>query len=220
MVPIRFKSQNEIRDLQPHLLQEKIIEMCKEHHRDGRALAFAFILFDQQNPHIAKVLCDFDYWNSLDALSGNYLSVFHFHVKHRTLNEDMKKHDGMVTKGLHEVGATSSILAKIRYFINPTDDVHLPCILFFQTNGNMILDHFFVQLHEEQIEKSYLELKAFIESAVQSLIKVTEQNKGNRQPIFDLIERSIKSTEFTRNLKRSSESFPLNLLLGWIVGKL
>ena len=56
--------------------EESMLQICKEHQTTRRALAFAFILYDFNNAHVAKILKDPDYWQSLHQISGNYLTVF------------------------------------------------------------------------------------------------------------------------------------------------
>jgi hypothetical protein len=40
--------------------------------------------------------------------------------------------------------------------------VKLPSILFFQVEGQIISDYFLIELFEETIEKSFIELKDYI----------------------------------------------------------
>ena len=42
--------------------KEQMLNICMKHRADGRAQAFAFILFDFTNPHISKIINDRDYW--------------------------------------------------------------------------------------------------------------------------------------------------------------
>ncbi len=55
---------------------DRFLEICEEHRATGRALAFAFILYDFPHPQIIKMLRDTDYWRALDRLSGKHLTVF------------------------------------------------------------------------------------------------------------------------------------------------
>lgn len=61
--------------------ESDFLRICETHREEGRALAFAFILYDFTSPQVAKVLRDQDYWNALDQLSGKYLTVFSFHTR-------------------------------------------------------------------------------------------------------------------------------------------
>lgn len=61
--------------------KEQMLNICAKHKADGRAQAFAFILFDFTNPHISKIINDRDYWLAFDEISGEYLTVFTLHYK-------------------------------------------------------------------------------------------------------------------------------------------
>jgi hypothetical protein len=220
MVSLKFQSPEELEELGPSGLKEKIFNICEKHHAENRAIAFAFILFDFENPHVSEVLSNFKYWKALDSISGNYLSVFHLHTKDEFFAEDLKRFDGFQTRSMHSIGLNTSIIGKLRFSIDPNENIKLPSILFFQTDGKMVLDYFLVELKEETIEKSFLEIKSYIKSAVDSLLEVASENRTKKQTIFNLIESNVKATQLKRNFNRAVQTFPLNLLLGWITGKI
>ena len=219
MVTIKFQDKNELEALSPNQLLDKILSICKIHQDENRAMAFAFILFDFDNPQISEVLSKFKYWKALDKISGRFLSVFHLHTKEELFAEDLKRFDGMAFKELYNTGISTNDLAKLKFFIDPSEDIKLPSILFFQTNGRSVLDYFMVELKEETIEKSFLEIRDYIKAAVDSLSRVSEENRENRQPIFSLIESNVKAAQMKKNFNRRMQSFPLNILLSWLVGK-
>jgi hypothetical protein len=218
MVPIKFQDQNELLGLSPKDLQSKIIEICEGHHSENKALAFAFILFDFDSPQVSKVLSDFKYWKALDMISGNYLSIFHLHTKEELFAEDLRRFDGTVFKGLQNLGIGPSVLAKLKFFIEPGEDVRTPSILFFQTDGKFVSDYYVVELKEEKVENSFIEIKTYIKAAVDSISNVTAENRGNRQPIFKLIESGLKSEQLMKKFNKQINAFPLNLFLGWLLG--
>ena len=45
--------------------EQEFHHICEAHRSQGRAMAFAFILYDKNSPEIKKVLNDPDYWDSL-----------------------------------------------------------------------------------------------------------------------------------------------------------
>lgn len=219
MVPIFFNNKGELEDITPEMLTNKITTICKKHHDDKRAYAFAFILFDFLNPEISKVLEDFKYWKALDELSGKYISVFHINTREEVFAEDIMRFDGRVTKSLFNSGFSPSQLAKLKLFMNPEENIKLPCILFFQSDGQLINDYFVVPLKEETIENSFIEMKDFIQAAVDSLKSVQEKYRGNYSEIFNLVKSQVEGRKLKRNISKKLQSFPLNIFLGWIVGK-
>src|SRR5580704_1457649 len=72
--------------------ESKMLEICNEHRKEDRALAFAFILYDFENPHLRKILEDRYYWEALNIISGKYLTVFSIHCKREEqIERELKK---------------------------------------------------------------------------------------------------------------------------------
>jgi hypothetical protein len=220
MIPIKLQSEKELTDISPNELQDKILEICKRYHSENRALAFAFIFFDFNNPSISEVLSNFKYWKALDTISGKYLTVFHFNYAEEYFAEDLKRFEGIERRQMHNFGTDPAILSGIKNFIELDQNIKIPSILFFQTDGKKILDYFIIELKEERIEESFLEIRDYIKSAVDSLSGVQDEYKDNRQPIFNLIKSRVTSTQMKKNFKKRIDTFPLNLFLGWLVGKM
>ena len=76
MVPLKLLNDGNIQELSSDTFSQSIIDVCEKHRIDSRALAFAFILYDFNNPQIFKILNDRDYWNALHTISGKYLSIY------------------------------------------------------------------------------------------------------------------------------------------------
>lgn len=81
------------------------------------------------------------------------------------------------------------------------ENLEHPFVLFFQTDGEVILDYFAVALKQEKLEDAFIELKRQIESAVESMAKVTPDNFKNHQEIFNLIESGVKSNNIGHFIK-------------------
>jgi hypothetical protein len=73
-----------------------------------------------------------------------------------------------------------------------SENIKHPFILFFQTDGENIIDSFVVKLKQEELEKAFLELKRLIKNAVNSLIKVTPENYENHKELFNLIRTGVQ----------------------------
>ena len=69
MVPLRFYKDGLIHELSNDAFSQSIIDICEQHRKEKRALAFAFILYDFENPQIFKILDDRNYWNALNTIS-------------------------------------------------------------------------------------------------------------------------------------------------------
>jgi hypothetical protein len=107
----------------------------------------------------------------------------------------------------------------LKRYLKLNEDVKNPSILFFQVDGTMISDYFLIELFEERIEDSFLELKDYVSSAVDQLKIIDPDNYGNFQPIFESLKQGVKSTKFRRVLFKNAQKFPISFLISWIIGK-
>lgn len=76
LVPISLEGVQRHEAYGANEFQERFLEGRAEHRDSGRALAFAFLLYDLRHPEVLKLLRGSDYWPALDSLSGEYQVVF------------------------------------------------------------------------------------------------------------------------------------------------
>ncbi len=107
----------------------------------------------------------------------------------------------------------------LKNYLELDEDAKIPSILFFQVEDALISDYFLIELSEEKIEESFLELRDYIVSAVDRLKMIDPDNYGNFQPIFESLKQGVKSTRFRRVLFKNVQKFPVQLLISWFVGK-
>lgn len=221
MVPLKLYSDGRILEINTNEFNQSILDLCEKHRNQNRALAFAFLLYDFQNPQIFKILEDINYWNALNSISGKYLSIYYINSKERNFAEDLSMLNDYEKRGLYplESNNLSSIFPMLKRYLSLEDHVKLPSILFFQVEGTLILDYFLVELYEQKLEEGFLELKDYIMSAVSRLKMVDYENYANYQPIFESLKNGVKSTKFRNKLFRNVQKFPIQLLIGWITGK-
>lgn len=70
------------RGLSIEAFERRFIQLCEAHHAQGRAWAFAFIVYDERHPHVRRALGEDGYWDYLDQLSGNALTVLRSSIHH------------------------------------------------------------------------------------------------------------------------------------------
>jgi len=199
-----------------------IVDLCERHRKENRALAFAFLMYDFQNPQIFKILEDINYWNALNTISGEYLSVYYIHSPENTFGQDLSLHNAVEHRWLYPIDhrmQLNRVTAMLRNYLAFDEHVRLPVILFFQVEGNLICDYFLIELFEDKMEESFLELKEYLSSAVNRLKMIAPENYGNVQAIFESMKHGVKHTKFRRILFKSVQKFPVQLLLSWIIGK-
>lgn len=190
--------------------REQMIQICNEHRDTNRALAFAFILYDFENPHLTKILKDREYWIALDKISGEYLTVFSLNYKDQEsvgievlTNISGSKELTDIPTSLNPSVGTNKLIEK--YFGSKVI-VNYPAILFFQVDNYSVIDSLLIDLKEEEIERGFLELKGYLKKAVSALEKITPENKQNVAEIFDCLERELKSARTIRKIKRFTKN--------------
>ncbi|MBU0663816.1 MAG: hypothetical protein KJ990_04640 [Proteobacteria bacterium] len=222
MVPLKIFEDGSIHEFNNDNFCHGIIELCEKHIDENRALAFAFLIYDFCNPQIFKVLEDIHYWNALNAISGKLLSIYYIHSREKYFAEDLSAASEIERRSMYPIstGNNSSHLHPIlKNYLSLDYNVKLPSILFFQVEGGLISDYFIVELDEESIEKSFIEVKSYIEAAVERLKMIAPEYYGNSQPIFESLKQGIGSIRFRKVLFRNIQKFPVKLLLGWLLGK-
>ena len=181
---------------------DKFLSICNEHQEQDRALAFAFILYDFNNPQVKKVLNDDDYWYSLNKLSSNYLTIFSIHQvpeKRRELHPGLKGRIGNRGPVYHmesiptfnDFTDASNLLIN-KYF--DTVGINYPCILFFQVLDELIIDAFVIELDNKFIEGSF-------ESAVNAMKKILPEYRKNYSEIFNCLRINIDGLTFLKKSK-------------------
>jgi hypothetical protein len=177
-------------------ISSQLSNIC-ENRGSGQALAFAFILYDYESPHISKVLADLDYWNALDKLSGKSLTVFSFHVREQ-------KQYSRTTKIWHRLAGrrpdalTKANSALMKYF---GQTFEMPALLFFQVLDSKLIGSYLVKLTSKRVEDAFNEITTILKTAVDSISQVTEENRRNAREIFGLIKGDVRSYRIKRKLK-------------------
>ena len=206
MYPIYLDSEFEGHDVDSFV--KKMTEICGTHKKEGRALAFAFLIYDFKNPQIRKVLQDDIYWDALNEISGATLTVFSSHYKAKKHKKIRKKYEN---RGFEYMTAISSFenpnsasnkIAK-KYF--EETKITFPSLLFFQVDDNKVIDSLLIELKEKTIEESALEIQEYIQSAIDGISKVTNENKKNYKEMFDLISQNVSARETKNHIKRVSK---------------
>ncbi len=190
--------------------KDELLNICREHFVEGRALAFAFIVYRLSDPHINKILDDSHYFAALDEISGKKLTIFY--IDNSLFAKPKQKLEQPISNDLYMKflislpGNLTSGNSSIINVIGLESEIDSPFVVFFQVDGTKIMDHIVVKLDQEQVETSFLELKNLITRAVSSISEVSSKNYENKQEIFNLIETTI--TQY-KNLKIITKGFSI-----------
>ena len=181
-------------------------EICNEHHAQKRALLFAFLLFNLRDASVIRALGDRAYWNSLNEISGNAISVFALHFPDRT-------------EKYPDTALLSTIEAVLSKYFETDNDKSTPSILFFQIGNNEVLAHYRVKLRSKTVEDTYLEMRDVLSAAADAVSKVIPENWSNSAEVFALAENALRDREVGLYIQRGIGTITsLGKLLGLILG--
>jgi hypothetical protein len=211
MYTVYLNSKDQGHDLSS--FKDKMIQICNDHRDTGRAIAFAFILYDFENPQLWKVLNDRHYWLALNQISGEYLTVFSLNYDERKQRRNKfggdynrQRISGNFTEMLTSISTNYNPIygsnELIDRYFGKELKVKYPAILFFQVNNCSVIDSLLIELKEEQIEPAFLELKGYIQKAAESLKKHEKKYESNISEVFDCLEKDIKRAKNSRKIKR------------------
>jgi len=137
---------------------KRVDEVFAQHRTEGRAKAFALILYDFENKPIKQILKNQGVFAKLDRLSGNEISIFYLHTGKR-----------------QAIDRFNSELLRIMAFSVPPQ---MPCIIFFKFDRNSFEDIKAVELESPDLINGFGE--------IDSLIKLyLEQNESEYTSTFD-----------------------------------
>lgn len=185
-------------------IEEYIIRIGKEHKTEKRALAFAFIVYDFDNPHIDEMLAKSSYYNALDYISGKTLTVFYINSSYLNYQSEKAKESNKMNFefGVQKIDAPANVSPKyIAEKLINKDSLPSPSIMFFRISDNTVSEYTIAHLRENEIEKGFNELLKIIKTAVDSLSQVKEEYRDNEKEIFSLLKQSIESSEFWKTAK-------------------
>ncbi|MBM4171868.1 MAG: hypothetical protein FJ214_08380 [Ignavibacteria bacterium] len=220
MVPIILKRENssDIR-LSIEEFRNDFLTVCQTHHSERRALVFAFLLYDFDNPNISQILRNPDYWTALDYLSGKYLSIFYIHTKNEKLFNE-KEFSPVFYDMLPVIGRESpfkeskTILEK---YFGIDSSLKLPSILFFQVKENYVSNYLFVELKSNTLEPLFNELMDTVKEVVESLKNVRKEYYENYDEVFDVIKTTIRNKKELKFITKVIKKIPITKILDWIL---
>ncbi len=198
MFPIYINSEN--KGLTFQSFKGRMLEICHDHKVQRRALAFALILYDFENPQVSKILGDREYWLALNKISGRFLTIFS--LNHQESSGSASANMSFLTEVPTMDSPSEGTNALIEKYFGSNVKVTYPAILFFQVHRDSIVDSLLVELVEEEIEPAFLELKEYIARAVGALRLIVPANRANSREIFDCLEREVESAKKLRKVKR------------------
>jgi hypothetical protein len=172
--------------------QERFVQICRSHQAQGRAWAFAFLLYDFTHPHLRRLLSEDSYWDDLDQISGRDLTVFSFHCPPERLT--IQSHEahgamyGIEVKRFYSIDPPGSNLVW-KYFDG--SEIRPPCVLFFQVADDRVIDSLSIRLRKDTLEEAHKELRSILKTAVDALSKLNPEYDPAPQDVFNLVKGAV-----------------------------
>lgn len=197
-------------------LKERFIEICEAHRAQGRALAFGFILFDRSHPYVRRVLSDQRYWDALDQRAGRHLSVFSLDAR------PAEAQTGQTISWMYKVPRTSKEVHydPLRELFGRDTLESLPCVVFFQVQGDELIGSVAVGIEDAGSEKTYAEILSVVGAAADSVAKVSDENASNAYEVFNLIRSGLNAHAAKKRAVRIAELVPPVATVGGALGLL
>lgn len=189
------------RGIAAHEFSEHFLEICEQHRREHRALAFALLLYRLEDASLIKTLQDEAYWNALDEMAGRFVTVYVFYSPMRL---PKSPDDPWREKDVEEASAALELLQQHFSF---GQRLNLPCMLFFQVQGNEVTDSYVVPLSQLSIEATFSEVREILDVTRRAVEKVRPENKNNAQEIFSLIRGELKDHHLARIITEGGKTF-------------
>ncbi len=152
---------------------KRFIDICEEHLDDGRAKAFAFLLYGFQDQQIKDILKKQGGFAQLDRLSGKDLSIFYLHTDNRRLLKAFNE----IFLGAFEIEST----------------YQRPFVLFFKVADREVTDVRVVELEQTDLLFAFKELYDIIEIYI-------ARTKDNS--VIEIDAKTNKLTEFLHTVKK------------------
>jgi hypothetical protein len=204
----------DMRGIEPSEFQSRFLKICQEHRRDGRAYAFAFLLLDERHPHVVKVLTDGVYWEALDELAGDRLTVFSFFVPRAVI--DGREHGPAVTPAGRGKSRGKNSLKMISQLLELDKTLALPAILFFQVAEGKVIDLHHAEISDDDVESAFNDIRVMFDAVTTATARVLPENRANDRELFNLVKDEVaKRSRSLRVMKRLRQGAPVMGAVGF-----
>lgn len=163
-----------------HEFSARFDEICREHLRERRATAFAFIFYDFGSA-LHQTLKDRDVFTELDRLAGKTISIFYL--------------DTPTARAF-----TARFTRDFAQALGLADPLTLPCIVFFKVTDGKAKDVIVATLPDHEAI-GYQKLYSFIDDYVSDAPAIAEGTESQACGRFHWIKAATKfvSTEFVKD---------------------
>ena len=161
-------------------------------------MVFAFLLYDFKHPDVIKVLEDNDYWNCLDAVSGDKLSVFSFHAPRLEFESRGDQ--------FRRPRPSFQSLLNQEFKVSEVGPLRMPSLLFFQIDEDCVSDQRLVYLKATGVPEAFAEINAIFKDVTKSLESVRPEFRQNSKEIFNLVDAQLQGRKIAHILETTGKT--------------
>ena len=205
------------------LLKNYGLELIKDLVKDSNtSRIYGFILYTEQNPYIAKVLRDSDFWNALDTISGANWPIFavrpfaqdiysspnrstNFHPQEKNISSS-----NTIGFIVHSGNKPSDNLPFIYDFCREDsklrdygleDPKMLPCFVAFIWDDNDNLQSIAISIEGNDVDTTYKSIKEIVEVITNAEKHVLPQYKNNVE-VFNNVSKELEALKTKHKVKK------------------
>ena len=202
------------RNMPYEILNSELESICLEHIEKDEALVFAFLLYDDSHYQIVDLLKNESYWNSLDKISRDFISVFSLNctgIDSECINRIRRRKDNTpYGDSSEELPEESNVLNHLKL----DTKLNLPAFCFFGIDKERNLTHCFVK--PLKLRDTKQEIVEILSNAVEISSHITPENKFNGEQIIRNIESGM-SDNFKDVIKKELIPLLLNKLISLLL---
>jgi hypothetical protein len=175
-------------------------DLCNKLYTDLQVLTFAFILYDEKTPGLRIALRNPDYWEALDAASGDHMLVFTLKDKREV---ESQQYIEMLTAFSGNSREPSKSYSNVLKTLFDSDALFaFPSVLFFQVIDGKIHDYRLVPLKRADIYDSMTAIQELFEAISTVLERVEPRFYGNQKEIFTLVRDELLNRKINMYILR------------------
>ena len=171
--------------------------ICNDLYTKLGVLTFAFILYDEGTPELRKLLRDSDYWDALDAASGDHMVVFTLSDERKSETEVTELLEAMTVFRGTSQRPSKSYSKVMKTLFDSESLLVFPSVLFFHVIDSNIRDYRLVPLRRQTIHESVKAIQDLFQAMTAVLDAVEPQFYGNQREIFQLVKSELQNRDFT-----------------------
>lgn len=177
------------------------LDVVKDYvHNTNTSRIYGFILYTKQNPYVAKVLRDNDFWDALDEKSGKNWPVFAVRPLDKgyydTNTPSNPNTIGFMVQTWTEPSANKEILHE--FGLSSSED--LPCFVAFMWDDNDNLQSITIPIVGKDVDSVFLSIETIVKIISDTEQRILPQYKRNVE-VFRNVADELNALKFRYKMK-------------------